>query len=284
MSGLTQTLPPLSEFSWAIVLLDRLGLMAFCLSGVMVGLRKRFDLFGVSLLGCVTAVGGGTLRDVISGTAPPGFLKDESILWIALITAIVGFVIGRRLERLERPLLIFDTLGLAIVSVSSANKALELGYGPLGVVFIGMITGVGGGMIRDVLSGEIPSVLYRDVYATAAALGALLVFLLERTTLPNIAVQLISTLAVIVLRFWVIQNQFSLPPRRMTSQDPRSSSKNLTTPTFPTNLPTNTRHLKSSQLSENTDSENTDSKNTDSENTDSENTDSENTDSENTEE
>ncbi len=224
MSGLTQkvtaivaqNMPHLAEFSWAIVVLDRLGLMAFCLSGVMVGLRKRFDLFGVSLLGCVTAVGGGTLRDVISGTAPPGFLKDESILWIALITAIMGFVIGRRLERLERPLLIFDTLGLAVVSVSSANTALELGYGPLGVVFIGMIAGVGGGMIRDVLAGEIPSVLYRDLYATAAALGALLFYLLERTALPNIAVQLIATLAVVILRFWSVKNQFSLPPRRMT--------------------------------------------------------------------
>ncbi|AFZ66582.1 trimeric intracellular cation channel family protein [Deinococcus peraridilitoris] len=196
--------------------LDLIGIFAFSLSGALLAVRKRFDLLGVVVLGCVTAVGGGSIRDTLTGTVPPVYLRDETYLWVAILGAMSGFLFGPRLERFDRTLSVFDTLGLALFAVSGALGGITLGFGPLGVVFVGALSGVGGGVIRDVLAGEVPQVLYRrdQLYATAAACGALTVYLLHGQV-SDLLGQLLGALVVIGLRWLSRRGRVRLPVRRL---------------------------------------------------------------------
>ncbi|EYB67064.1 hypothetical protein DEIPH_ctg052orf0063 [Deinococcus phoenicis] len=200
-------------------LLDLLGVLAFSMSGALLAVRKRFDLFGVLVLGCVTAVGGGAIRDTLTGQTPPLFLRDETYLWVALAGAVLAFAFGERLARFERTLSVFDTLGLGLFAASGAVGALNFGLGPLGVVFAGMLSGVGGGIIRDLIANEVPEVMYRreQLYATAAAAGAAAVYLLH-PYLPPFQAQLGGTLTVILLRWLSRWRWVRLPVRRLPGE------------------------------------------------------------------
>lgn len=199
--------------------LDLVGIFAFSLSGALLAVRKRFDLLGVVVLGCVTAVGGGSIRDTLTGTVPPVYLRDETYLWAAILGALVGFAFGPRLARLERTLSFFDTLGLALFAVSGALGGISLGFGPLGVTFVGALSGVGGGVIRDLLANEVPQVLYRrdQLYATAAAAGALTVYLLH-PWVPDLTGQLLGASVVVALRWLSRRGRVRLPVRRLEGE------------------------------------------------------------------
>lgn len=209
-----------AEWQRGLQALDLLGILAFAMSGALLGVRKRFDLFGVLVLGCVTAVGGGAVRDTLTGQTPPLFLRDETYLWTALLGAALGFAFGERLARFERTLSLFDSVGLAVFATSGALGAIKIGLGPLGVVFAGMLSGVGGGIIRDLIANEVPEVMYRreQLYATAAAAGALVVWLL-RTSLSPFQAQLAGVALVLVLRWVSRHNWVKLPVRRLPGGD-----------------------------------------------------------------
>lgn len=196
--------------------LDLLGVLAFSMSGALLGVRRRFDLFGVLVLGCVTAVGGGAIRDSLTGQALPVFLRDETYLWVALGGAALSFGFGERLARFERTLRVFDSLGLSLFAASGALSAIQIGLGPLGVVFAGMLSGVGGGIIRDLIVGAVPEVMYRrdQLYATAAAGGALVVYLLHGYVTPFQA-QLGGVFIVLLLRWVSRRGWVRLPVRRL---------------------------------------------------------------------
>ncbi|MBB5235811.1 trimeric intracellular cation channel family protein [Deinococcus budaensis] len=196
--------------------LDLLGILAFSLSGALLGVRKRFDLFGVLVLGCVTAVGGGAIRDTLTGQAPPLFLRDETYLWVALLGAVLAFGFGERLARFERTLSVFDSVGLALFAASGALGALNIGLGPLGVAFAGALSGVGGGIVRDLIANEVPEVMYRrdQLYATAAAAGAVAVYLLHPHVTPFQA-QLGGAVTVLLLRYVSRRGWVRLPVRRL---------------------------------------------------------------------
>lgn len=196
--------------------LDLIGILAFSMSGALLAVRKRFDLFGVLLLGVVTAVGGGAIRDTLTGQTPPLFLRDETYLWVALLGAALAFGFGERLARFEKTLSIFDIAGLGLFAASGAIGAINFGLGPLGVVFAGMLSGVGGGIIRDLLANEVPEVLYRGekLYATAAAGGALAVWL-SYPYLSPFQAQLTGSITVIALRWMSKQGWLKLPVRRL---------------------------------------------------------------------
>ena len=197
-------------------ILDIVGTVAFAMSGALLGVRKRFDLFGVLVLGCVTAVGGGAIRDTLTGNTPPLFLRDEMYLWLAILGSLLAFAIGTRLARFERVIRIFDTLGLALFAATGASLALRLGLGPLGVTFAGTLSGVGGGIVRDLLAHEVPEVLYRrdQLYATAAAAGALTVYLLSGH-LSELGAQLCGAGVVIAARIVSRRGWVQLPVRRV---------------------------------------------------------------------
>lgn len=195
---------------------DLVGIFAFSMAGALTAVRKRFDMFGVSVLGCVSAVGGGTIRDTLTGHTPPLFLRDETYLYVALAGALLAFAFGMRLARFERAMSFFDTLGLSLFAASGALMGVHMGFGPLGVAFVGMLSGVGGGIIRDLLAAQVPEIMYRhdQLYATAAALGALSVYYLnphfsERET-TFIAASIVIALRWVSRRGWI-----KLPVRRL---------------------------------------------------------------------
>ena len=209
-----------AEWQRGLQLVDLLGILAFSMSGALLAVRKRFDLFGVMVLGCVPAGGGGAIRDSLTGQTPPLFLRDETYLWTALLGAALGFAFGERLARFERTLSLFDSVGLAVFATSGALGAIKIGLGPLGVVFAGMLSGVGGGIIRDLIANEVPEVMYRreQLYATAAAAGALVVWMLH-TSLSPFQAQLAGVALVLVLRWVSRHNWVKLPVRRLPGGD-----------------------------------------------------------------
>jgi uncharacterized membrane protein YeiH len=161
-------------------LLVLVGVVTFAITGALVAIEKRFDVVGVLILAGVTAVGGGSVRDLVAGTIPPTALTDETLIWLPLVTGLVVFLVHRHLPT-GRTLYAFNTTTPPLSAALGAEPGLQVGFGFWGTVFAGTISGVGGGLIRDVLSGEVPGILYRsgDFYATAAAAGAAVTFLLH---------------------------------------------------------------------------------------------------------
>ncbi|MFA5551762.1 MAG: TRIC cation channel family protein [Trueperaceae bacterium] len=151
------------------------GTLTFAATGALVALRKRFDLIGVLVLASVTAIGGGSIRDIIVGRLPPTNFTNEPLLWVVAATALLIFLLPHAVREESRLLYVLDTLGLAVFAALGAERGVEYGMGMWGTVFAGAVSGVGGGVLRDVLSGKVPGIFYRfgDFYASAAALGAL---------------------------------------------------------------------------------------------------------------
>lgn len=164
-----------------LALIDDAGTFAFALSGAALAVQKRFDIFGVLFLAFVTAVAGGVVRDLLIGAVPPAAIADWKMFAIAVLGGLVTFVGYPLVEALRRPVLLLDAIGLGLFAVTGTQKALVYGIDPTMAAVLGMLTGIGGGMLRDVLAGEVPSVLRTDIYAVAAlaaggtvALGGLL--------------------------------------------------------------------------------------------------------------
>lgn len=157
------------------------GVLTFAVSGALVAVRQRFDLIGTLVLAAVTAIGGGSIRDVVVGSLPPASFTNEPLLWAVALAALATFVARRRLRLESRWLYALDTLGLAIFAPLGAERGIAFGLGLWGTVFAGAVSGVGGGVLRDVLTGQVPGIFYRagDFYASAAALGALVTFVLH---------------------------------------------------------------------------------------------------------
>jgi uncharacterized membrane protein YeiH len=191
--------------------LDLLGTAAFAASGAWAGIRRDMDLFGVLVLGLVTATGGGTLRDLLLGDTPPFIFQNETYLYLCLAVSLAVFVGHRRLAFLQHPLPYFDAVGLGTFVVIGTGKALTFRMGFVGSVMMGVMTATAGGMLRDLLSNRVPLVLQREVYASACLAGGALLYLLHHTPLPRHWALLASASTVIVLRLLAIRHNWSLP-------------------------------------------------------------------------
>ena len=154
-----------------ILWLNLVGTFVFGLSGALAGVRARLDVFGVVVLSAVVGLAGGIIRDVLIG-APPATFRDWRYLAAAGAAGMVAFFGGPLLERASRRMLMFDAMGLALFCVTGASKASAFGLGFVSAVILGAITGIGGGMLRDLILGEVPTVLRRELYAIPALLGA----------------------------------------------------------------------------------------------------------------
>jgi uncharacterized membrane protein YeiH len=194
--------------------LDLLGTAAFAASGALAGIRREMDLFGVLVLGIVTATGGGTLRDLLLGDTPPFIFQNETYLYLSIAVSLAIFIFHRRLEFIHHPLSYFDAIGLGTFVVIGTGKALDFRIGFLGSVMMGVMTATTGGMIRDMLSNQVPLVLQKEVYASACLVGGALLVLLHHTPLPRPWALLLSALTVIVLRLLAIRYNWSLPRAR----------------------------------------------------------------------
>src|SRR5574338_1102534 len=173
------SMPKHIEIASLLLTLDLAGTAVFAISGAAVGVRHRLDVFGVCVLSFVAGNAGGMLRDVLIGAVPPVALRGWLYVAVSLLAGVITFVWRPRLERLHTPILIFDAAGLGLFSVSGTQKALAFGLNPLIAALLGMLTGIGGGMLRDVLVRQIPTVLRAELYAVAALAGASVVVIGE---------------------------------------------------------------------------------------------------------
>jgi len=191
--------------------LDLFGVAVFAVSGALAAGRKRMDIFGVIVLGVVTAIGGGTLRDILLNKDVVFWFTDRIYLWIAAGAAVATFVIGRRITLTNRWLLLFDALGLAVFTFIGAEKTLIATGSETLAVVLGIMTGVAGGMIRDVLSAEVPLVLQKEVYAVAAFCGALIYVFMHSLGLPTTLIIVVTISTTFLIRMAAIRYRLSLP-------------------------------------------------------------------------
>lgn len=200
------------------VLLDLVGTFAFAISGATLAVRKQLDLFGVLVLSFAAATAGGLVRDVAIGATPPATLVDWRYLAVSVTAGLATFFAYGQVQRLRNPVQLFDAVGLGLFAVTGAGKALAHGLGPSGALLLGMLSGIGGGIARDVLVAEIPVVLRRQLYAVAALVGAACVVVGDAMDLPPTPVAVVGASACFLLRFLAIRRGWQLP----TSQAGRS--------------------------------------------------------------
>jgi uncharacterized membrane protein YeiH len=155
--------------------LDLVGVFVFALTGGLVAVKKRLDLFGVLVLAATAALGGGVMRDLLIGVTPPVGISDWRLVGAAALAGLVTFVFHPGVERISKFVRVLDAAGLATFAVGGSLKALGAGVEPLAAVLVGCITAIGGGMVRDVLAGQVPEVLRREMYALPALLGSSLI-------------------------------------------------------------------------------------------------------------
>lgn len=200
-----------TQSPWFLVL-DLAGTAAFALNGAWIAVRvARIDVVGVLTLGMITALGGGIVRDVLLGSLPPATFSDWRYLAVAAAASSVAFVFGRRLDRLSRLILLFDAAGLSLFAVTGALKALQLGMGAGQAVILGVLTAVGGGTMRDVLTGRVPVVLRSELYAIPALLAATVVVVGERTDLLDMPTIVAAAALCFVVRVVGIRYRLDAP-------------------------------------------------------------------------
>jgi len=194
-----------------LYVLDLFGVFVFAVTGALAAGRKRMDLFGVTVLALATALGGGTVRDLVLGVRPVFWVTDPEYVLIGTAAAVFTFVVARLWELPERALLVGDAFGLAVFTVIGAGKALAMDVSPAICVLMGVMTGTVGGMIRDVLSSEIPLILRREIYATASLSGGV-VYVVLAGVWPDAWFNAPAAVAVILaLRLAAIHWDLSLP-------------------------------------------------------------------------
>src|SRR6516225_4194194 len=190
---------------------DLAGTFVFALSGAMAGVKRRLDVFGVLVLSFVAANTGGITRDILIGAVPPGAINDWHYLGVSLVAGIITFCFPSAIVRRWNPVLLFDAAGLAFFAVSGAHKALVYGLNPVMAILLGTLTGIGGGMARDVLLAEIPIVLRSDLYAVAALAGAAVVVIGAALQFPSTAITIAGAVICFGLRFMAIRRGWRLP-------------------------------------------------------------------------
>ncbi len=190
------------------------GTFVFALSGATAGVKHRLDLFGVLVLSFAAGNSGGIARDVMIGAVPPAAISDWRYIAISMLAGVLTFYWYRVINRLSSPVLVFDAAGLALFAVSGVGKALAFHAGPVAATLLGMLTGIGGGMVRDVLVNEIPTVLRTELYAVAALLGAAVMVAGKMLNLPSFVAAIAGAVLCFGLRFAAMQRGWQLPTAR----------------------------------------------------------------------
>jgi uncharacterized membrane protein YeiH len=199
-----------------LLFLDIAGTFAFAVSGASAGVKRELDLFGVLLLAFAAAAAGGIARDVLIGAVPPAALSDWRYLATALVAGAITFWWHPIVDQLRNPVQLFDALGLSLFAVAGAQKALAYGLSPLMAALLGMLTGIGGGIVRDMLLAGVPSVLRSELYAMAALLGAIVVVSGDALQLNAAVAAFLGAASCFVLRLAAIRYGIRLPVSRAT--------------------------------------------------------------------
>ena len=197
-----------------VLALDLVGTFVFALSGGMRGVRHRLDVFGVFVLSFAAGNAGGITRDLLIGAVPPAAIADWRYIGVSLLAGLATFLGHSTVRRWKSSVLVFDAAGLGLFAVSGALKALAFGLNPVAAVLLGMLTGIGGGMLRDVLVAEIPTVLRAELYAVAALAGAAVVVGGALLRLPSIPLAIAGAVLCFGLRLLAIWRGWGLPVAR----------------------------------------------------------------------
>lgn len=192
-------------------LLDIIGTMAFAMSGALTAMNKKMDPFGVFIIAFVTAVGGGTLRDILIGRTPVGWMLDLKYVYVIIIGFIMAIIFRKKFDRLRTSLFLFDTIGLGVFTLIGLEKGINIGLHPVICVALGTMTACFGGVIRDILCTEIPVIFRREIYATICILGGIVFFILREFNLENDVLYLGTSLVIISVRLMAVKFKWYLP-------------------------------------------------------------------------
>lgn len=187
------------------LVLDILGTLSFVISGALLAINKKLDPFGVFVIAFVTSVGGGTLRDILIGRTPVGWMINLTYVYIIILGYFLTIFLKNHLDNFRKSLFLFDTIGLGIYTLTGIEIGLQQNLHPIICVMLGTISASFGGVIRDILCNEIPVIFRKEIYATVCIFGGILFFLLKLTPLSAEAIQLTTALAIIFIRIMAVK-------------------------------------------------------------------------------
>lgn len=191
--------------------IDLIGTMAFAISGVLTAFNKKLDPFGVFIIAFVTAVGGGTLRDMLIGRTPVGWMQDINYVYVIVLGYFLALIFRKKLDRLRTSLFLFDTIGLGVFTLIGLEKGLEINLHPVICIALGTMTACFGGVIRDILCNEIPVIFRREIYATICIFGGMVFFTLKYFDINANLLYLITSLVIISGRLLAVKFKWYLP-------------------------------------------------------------------------
>lgn len=192
-------------------LLDIIGTFAFAISGALTAISKKLDPFGVFIIAFVTAVGGGTLRDVMIGRTPVGWMQDLEYVYVIALAFILSIVFRQKIDKLRTSLFLFDTIGLGVFTLIGLEKGINIGLHPVICIALGTMTACFGGVIRDILCNEIPVIFRKEIYATICILGGIVFFMLKKMHLNEDVLYLSTSTVIIVVRLMAVKFKWYLP-------------------------------------------------------------------------
>lgn len=189
---------------------DIIGTFVFAISGVLAANYKKFDVVGATVIGMVTAIGGGTLRDLLIGSTPVGWMRNEVYIYVIILAIPFSYLFKKQILKLRRSMFLFDTIGIGLFTILGINKTIELGLSPVVALLMGVTSAVFGGVIRDVLCNEVPLIFRREIYASACLAGGIVYLLLETLSLFDNWNMLISIFVVMIIRILAVRFHWSL--------------------------------------------------------------------------
>ncbi|WP_456376203.1 trimeric intracellular cation channel family protein [Lutibacter sp.] len=191
--------------------LDLLGTTAFAISGALVAMNKRFDPFGVFIIAFVTAVGGGTLRDILIGRQPVIWMQNPDYIYAIITAVIIAIIFRKNLKYLSKSLFLFDTIGLGIFTIIGTEIGLKANFHPLISIALGTMSASFGGVIRDILCNKIPVIFRKEIYAIACVFGAITFIILNKFNFDSSVIYISTSLIVIIIRLIAVKFHLSLP-------------------------------------------------------------------------
>lgn len=199
------------EFIYAI---DLAGTFVFAISGTLTAAEKKFDLFGAAIIALITAVGGGTIRDLLIGSQPVGWMQNQDYLILIGLAVPFSFFLKKYILKLRRTMFLFDAIGIGLFTILGLQKTLAFGLSPVIAVMMGVVSAVFGGVLRDILCNEIPLIFRQEIYATACLAGAVLFLLMKKLGLDNDLNMLLTILLIIVIRVLAVKRKWKMPVMR----------------------------------------------------------------------
>jgi len=191
--------------------LDILGTIAFAISGALSAMNRKLDIFGIFIIAFVTAIGGGTLRDVLIGATPVSWMQNPLNLYLIGGVAGLSIIFRNRLDFLKKSLFLFDTIGLGIFTIIGIETGIRIDLDPIISIALGTMTGCFGGVIRDILCNEIPVIFRKEIYATASIAGGICFMAMHTLQAPTDIIYITTTLFIIIIRLLVVKYHISLP-------------------------------------------------------------------------